>query len=86
MVFALKIPGVLVLGSTGVGQFSVLSDFSYGFSVLVENLAGFSVSDRSQCPLLMVSLLCRLFVGSFATSVNKSLWRVRTISFFCFAT
>ena len=33
-----------------VGVFSVLSDFSSGFSVLVKILAGFSVSDRPQCP------------------------------------
>ena len=34
-----------------LGVFSVLSDFSSGFSVLVKILAGFSVSDRPQCPL-----------------------------------
>ena len=39
-----------------LGVFSVLSDFSSGFSVLVKILAGFSVSDRPQCPPLRIVL------------------------------
>ena len=34
-----------------LGVFPVLSEFSSGFSVLVKIFAGFSVSDRPQCPL-----------------------------------